>query len=212
MKKFHAIKGKLAAMFACDSAIGAAERVRLTIALDQVEAEVEAADGDPDEEACEAKVKQKAKDMKAADDKAAADKKADDDKAAADKKAADDKAAADAAKDTGAMDAAAVDARITAATESAITAYARSRDAMDEARAIVLPIAGEVHGMDSAADVYRFALDGAKIDHAGVTETAALRAMVKMIPAGRDEPQPIALDAKARGNVHEMFPALRRFA
>lgn len=55
---------------------------------------------------------------------------------------------------------------------------------------------GEVKiACDSAAGIYRLALDHAKIDHKGINDTKALRALVSMIPAGPADPV-IALDHK----------------
>lgn len=60
----------------------------------------------------------------------------------------------------------------------------------------VAPHIGEVKiACDSAASIYRLALDHAKIDHKGITDTKALRTMVSMIPAGPAAPV-IALDHK----------------
>lgn len=222
--KFTAIKGKLAAKFATDSALKS-DRPYLFLALDAMEEEVEAEDADPDEEDCETKVKDKAKDMKAedeaetaAEEKKAADKKAKD-------KAAKDKAAKDAENDPPAraedsdddddekekaMDAA-ISSRVKLATDAAITAYAASRDALDVAKTDVAPLVGTVHGMDSANAVYRFALDSAKIDHKDIKETAALRAMVRMVPKAGSAPV-VAMDSKSRDGVVEMFPGLGRYA
>ena len=67
--------------------------------------------------------------------------------------------------------------------------------------------------MGSAEAVYRFALDSAKIDHTGVNELAALRGMVRMLPAPGSEPsRPVAMDSAARSSVGQLIPALARFA
>ena len=222
--KFSPIKAKLAAKFACDSAIPKADRPYLTMALDEMEEEVEAEDGDIDEAEAEEKAKDKAKDMKAkdeaeAEEKKAADKKAKDAKRARDKKAKDEAEAdkPETAEDEGdeeekekAMDAA-IAKRVAIDTAAAIAAYAASRDALDAAKADVAPIVGTVHGMDSADAVYRFALDAASIDHKDIKEPAALRALVKMIPKAGAQPT-VAMDSKAREGVVDLFPALRRYA
>lgn len=233
--KFTAIKAKLAAKFATDSAFKA-DRPYLFLALDEMEEEVDAEDGDPEEGDCETKAKDKAKDMKArdeAEEKKAADKKARDakrakDKAAKDKRAKDEETDPparaedsdddddddddDKEKDDKAMDAA-IRSRVKLATDAAIAVYAASRDALDAAKRDVAPIVGAIHGMDSADAVYRFALDSAKIDHKGITETAALSAMVKMLPrAGSGQIAPIAMDSATRNSVVDMFPSLSRYA
>ena len=67
-------------------------------------------------------------------------------------------------------------------------------NAVRQAERDVFPHVGEVIGMDSAAAIYRMALDAAKVDYTGVTSTAALRALVRMIPA----PAGMAADAAPR--------------
>lgn len=213
--KFTKIKGTLAAKFATDSAIDKAMRPYLFLALDEMEEEVEAEDGDPDEEDCESKAKDKAKDMKAKDEAEAEEKKAADkrakDKAAKDKRARD-KAARDAEGDPPAtvededpeekekaMDAA-IDKRVQAATDAALAAYAKSRDELEDAKAIVMPICGSLHGMDSADAVYRFALDGAHVDHKDIKELSALKQMVKMIPKP-GAPANFTMDSADRSNI-----------
>lgn len=72
----------------------------------------------------------------------------------------------------------------------------RTVAAMRVAEREVAPHIGEVKiACDSAASIYRLALDHAKIDHKGITDTKALRTMVSMIPAGPADPV-IALDHK----------------
>lgn len=73
---------------------------------------------------------------------------------------------------------------------------AAARDLRDAERAVV-PIVGEiVVAMDSAADVYRFALTEAGVDVTGV-HPSAFPAMVKMHVAGQSKARaPIAQDAK----------------
>ena len=106
----------------------------------------------------------------------------------------------------------AIRSRVKHATDAAITAYAASRDALDAAKIDVAPLVGTVHGMDSAHAVYRFALDSAKVDHKDIRETAALRAMVRMIPKAGSAQPAIAMDSKARNSVVSMFPGLSRYA
>lgn len=77
-----------------------------------------------------------------------------------------------------AMDEAAVQQRIDAAVNAATANMAALRTAERE----VHPHIGEVVALDSAAAYYEMALDAAKVDHAGITDPAALRAMVKMLP------------------------------
>lgn len=209
MAKFSVIKGALAAKFATDSAIDRADRPYLMMALDELEETVEAEDEEIEEVEIEAKAKDKAKDRKAKDEKAAEDARR-----AKDKKAKDEESdAPETVEDSDEDDDKAMDAKIKLATDAAIAAYSASRDALDQAKLDVQPHVGVVHGMDSAEAVYRFALDSAKVDHAGINELAALRGMVKMIPApGSETPRPVAMDSASRGAVAQIIPALSRFA
>lgn len=101
----------------------------------------------------------------------------------------------------------------TLAADAAVAAYAAKRDALEAAKLDVQPIVGTLTtALDSADAVYRFALDSAKVDHAGVNEIAALRALVRMVPRAGDEPAPIAMDSASRGNVSSLFPSLSRYA
>lgn len=80
------------------------------------------------------------------------------------------------------MDEAAVATRI----ENAVVAERAAMTAIRTAERDVYPHIGEVVAMDSAAAYYEMALDGAKVDHAGITDVNALRAMVRMLPAPGD--------------------------
>jgi uncharacterized protein len=120
-----------------------------------------------------AKDKRKGKDGKAHDsDCDCKDCKAGRDAAAeeeAEKKRADDKKA----KDEEELKAGkAMDAKLEALR-------AEFREA-DQAKREVRPIVGDVVAMDSAEKIYEFALDQMKVDHAGVTGTAALRALFNL--------------------------------
>lgn len=77
-----------------------------------------------------------------------------------------------------ALDEAAVQQRIDAAVKTASEGWATIRQAERD----VFPHIGEVVAQDSAAAYYEMALDAAKVDHTGVTDVTALRAMVKMLP------------------------------
>lgn len=79
----------------------------------------------------------------------------------------------------------------------------------EEARRDVRAIVGDVLGMDSAADVYGFALDHMKVDRAGVEGAAALRALFKVAASKSSAPAPrIAQDA---GGLDAKFPGAARF-
>jgi len=79
----------------------------------------------------------------------------------------------------------------------------------EEARRDVRAVVGDVLGMDSAADVYGFALDHMKVDRAGVEGAAALRALFKVVASKSSTPAPrIAQDA---GGLDAKFPGAARF-
>lgn len=79
----------------------------------------------------------------------------------------------------------------------------------EEARRDVRAVVGDVIGMDSAADVYGFALDHMKVDRAGVEGAAALRALFKVAASKSSAPAPrIAQDA---GGLYKQFPGAARF-
>lgn len=83
-----------------------------------------------------------------------------------------------------------------------------------EAERLVTPYIGALDSVpDTAAAIYRLALDSApadrKVDHAGITDLKALKALVQMLPkpdAG-DTPKPgaLAMDATARGTFDAEF-------
>lgn len=91
---------------------------------------------------------------------------------------------------------------------------ASTLSAIRQAERDVAPHVGEITvAMDSAADVYRFALDAAKVDLTGV-HPSAFRAMVGMLPdpnatAPAREPR-IAQDAAARDDFAARFPTAAR--
>lgn len=77
-----------------------------------------------------------------------------------------------------------------------------------EAAREVRPVVGDVT-MDSAAEIYGFALDHMKVDRAGVEGAAALRALFKVAAAKSSAPAPrIAQDA---GGLVTKFPGAARF-
>ena len=79
------------------------------------------------------------------------------------------------------------------------------REAAEAARE-VSAVVGDVIGMDSAAEVYAFALDHMKVDHKDVEGVAALRALYRVASAKKSEPV-VAQDAAA---VVKAFPGLNR--
>ena len=80
----------------------------------------------------------------------------------------------------------------------------------EEARRDVRAVVGDVMGMDSAADVYGFALDHMKVDRAGVEGAAALRALFKVAAAGKTaSPVHVAQDP---AGLAAKFPGAARFS
>lgn len=80
------------------------------------------------------------------------------------------------------------------------------REAAEAARE-VSAVVGDVIGMDSAAEVYAFALDHMKVDRKDVEGVAALRALYRVASAKKSEPV-VAQDAAA---VVKAFPGINRF-
>jgi hypothetical protein len=93
---------------------------------------------------------------------------------------------------------------VTAAMDSMRKEMREANEAAREVRHIVGDVA-----MDSAAEIYGFALDHMKVDRAGVEGAAALRALFKVAASKSSAPAPrIAQDA---GGLVEKFPGVARF-
>lgn len=208
---------------------------------EEVDAEGEMEESEAEEKAKDKAKDMKAKDAKRAKDKAAKDKLVKDgwiapqadvgNAASADAELDDEggyeggydddsevdpakkKAVDKRAKDKAAKDAQAMDAKIEAGVKAGVTAFAESMKALQVAKDTVMPIVGAVHGLDSAEAVYRFALDGAGVDHKPVKDVAALKAMVSMLPTAGAVTHPrFANDAKGSGDAFSMFPQLARIS
>lgn len=107
-------------------------------------------------------------------------------------------------EDEGLMKPEEVDQKVTAAMDSMRQEFR----ALEAAKAAVRPVVGDVMAMDSAEQVYRFALDQMKVDHkdmpaAGLSRLFAVAADRKAAPAPR-----IAQDS---ATVRKAFPGLDRF-
>lgn len=92
-------------------------------------------------------------------------------------------------------------------------AEARGRSAaaaLDQARADVKPLVGEVIGMDSAEAIYAFALDSTGYDKAALkgAKAATLRAMVLREVELSKPKHPLALDAAATKRANDSFADL----
>lgn len=79
----------------------------------------------------------------------------------------------------------------------------------EEAKRDVRDVVGDVFGMDSAGDVYAFALDHMKVDHTGVEGVPALRALFKLAVGKQETKQPVIAADGAK--LAERFPNATRF-
>lgn len=120
------------------------------------------------------------------------------------KQAADEDDDKDDKKDKPAMDEATVQKLLAKNTADTVARM----NAIRQAEKDVAPFIGEVAAMDSAAAVYKLALDHAKVDLAGVPE-AAYGAMVKMLPKPGSKPDVprIAQDAASAADFAKRFPS-----
>lgn len=95
---------------------------------------------------------------------------------------------------------------VTAAMDSMRKEFREANEARVDVRAIV----GDVMGMDSAADIYGFALDHMKVDRKDVTGVAALRALFKVAASAKSStPAPVV--AQDAGGLVAKFPGAARF-
>lgn len=77
--------------------------------------------------------------------------------------------------------------------------------AAELARRDVSGIVGDVFGMDSAADIYKFALDHMKVDHKGVDSVTALRSMVSL---AADRNKPVAFVAQDAAQIPDSVKSM----
>lgn len=80
----------------------------------------------------------------------------------------------------------------------------------NEARVDVRSVVGDVLGMDSAAEIYGFALDHMKVDRAGVEGAPALRALFKVAAASKASTAPVHVAQDSAG-LAAKFPGAARF-
>lgn len=109
-----------------------------------------------------------------------------------------------------AMDEMALDAALKAHEEKVTTKLKAEFKALEEAKAEVRSVVGDVIGMDSAEAVYKFALESQKIAFDGVEELSALKAIFKAgsITIAQDAKPSVA--GKIR-SLTEAFPGLKKF-
>ncbi|ANI18580.1 hypothetical protein A9C11_23060 [Pseudomonas citronellolis] len=115
------------------------------------------------------------------------------------------------AKDEEEKEKKAMDAAISKAREDAKTDAMKAMKALREAEADVRPLVGEIAAMDSAEDVYRFAMDSLGIEHKGV-HPSAYPALIKLAKAGSatKKPDSIAMDAAHSSDFAKRFPTAGR--
>lgn len=81
---------------------------------------------------------------------------------------------------------------------------------LEQAKADVRPIVGDVLGMDSAESVYKFALDHKKIAHDGIDDVNALKAILKASLIASDAKPYQTFTGKVK-KLTDAFPGLKRF-
>jgi hypothetical protein len=103
----------------------------------------------------------------------------------------------------------AMDAAIKKASDKAATDAVARINGVREAEKAVAPYVGEVVAMDSAAEVYKFALDSLKVDVTGV-HSSAYAAILAAQPKPADATKVIALDASLRSETTKQFAVVDR--
>jgi uncharacterized protein len=161
------------------------------------------AEDDPDDK------KAKDEDDETAEEKAAREKK---EKEEADAKAAKDEEDEEARKKADADDKKANDAAIRLAADNARSSALSEFRAIRQAEQDVQPLVGAVVAMDSAEEIYRFALDSVGVDTKGV-HASALPAMVSMAKERKSAPSPrVAMDASHASDFATRFPTATKLA
>ena len=155
------------------------------------------AEEDPDDK------KAKDEDDETAEEKAAREKK---EKEEADAKAAKDEEDEEARKKADADGKKANDAAIRLAADNARTSALSEFRAIRQAEQDVQPLVGAVVAMDSAEEIYRFALDSVGIENKGV-HASALPTLVSMAKERKAAPAPrVAMDASHASDFAARFP------
>ena len=93
--------------------------------------------------------------------------------------------------------------------KEAMDALRAELKAADQARRDVRDVCGDV-AMDSAVQVYEFALDHLKIDHAGIKDARALSALFKVASVAAKPVPRIAMDASTVTDFNKRFPGVSR--
>lgn len=196
-RKAAAIRATLKPLLAEDADLEAEVRKAL-LALDEADKEDEKEKKPAEDEDDDDKDDEKKKN-KPADD---SDEDEDDEKK---KKTADDEDDEDDEKDDK-VSKTAMDAAIRLAKDSAAKQAAKNFREVREAEQAVRPLIGDVVAMDSAADVYRTALEQSGIDVKGIHHSA-FPAMVQMAISQKQNSRPvIAQDSASIGDFEKDFP------
>lgn len=196
-RKAAAIRATLKPLLAADADLEAEVRKAL-LALDEADKEDEkdkkTADDEDDEE--DDKKKKTADDEDDEDD--SDDKK---------KKTADDEDDEDDDKKDDKVSKTAMDSAIRLAADSATKKAAQNFREIREAELAVRPLIGDVVAMDSAADVYRTALEQSGVDIKGV-HPSAFPSLVKMAISQKESSRPAALaqDSASISEFESAFP------
>lgn len=195
-RKAAAIRATLKPLLAADADLEAEVRKAL-LALDEAEKEDKKdkpAEDEDDEE--DDKKKKTADDEDDEDD--SDDKK---------KKTADDEDDEDDDKKDDKVSKTAMDSAIRLAADSATKKAAQNFREVREAELAVRPLIGDVVAMDSAADVYRTALEQSGVDINGV-HPSAFPSMVKMAISQKESSRPAALaqDSASISEFEKAFP------
>lgn len=153
--------------------------------------------------------KKKAEDEEDDDDKKK--KEAEDEEEDDDKKKKEEKKAED-GEETAVMDKKAMDAAIAKAVSKGVKDAEAKFTARHEAEKFVRPLVGEISGMDSADEIYKYALDQGGVDLTGV-HPSAYRAMTQMLisqksAAPRDSE--MASDASSMAGLDKWVPDSKR--
>lgn len=195
-RKAAAIRATLKPLLAADADLEAEVRKAL-LALDEADKEDEKDKKPAEDEGDDDKDDEKKK--KPADD---SDEDDDDEKK---KKTADDEDDEDDEKDDK-VSKTAMDAAIRLAKDSAAKQAAKNFREVREAEQAVRPLIGDVVAMDSAADVYRTALEQSGIDVKGIHHSA-FPAMVQMAISQKQNSRPvIAQDSASISDFEKDFP------
>lgn len=104
--------------------------------------------------------------------------------------------------------AAKVEEEVKTAADSLRTELKKHYADLDKARSAVRPVVGEVLGMDSAADVYKFALKHMNVDFTGMPDAGLSKLFAVAATKKSETSRPVAMDS---ASVKKAIPGLDRF-